>query len=229
MWALEAVDDELAPLVREMLADADEGIRYFNPDHDRTHHRVEGRASTADPTTWPAPEPLRALPPRAPPALRARPAEEPGSTPAPTRDPAARRPSGPAAQRPSGPAVAAYHPDCPEALIPALVRRQPGYFSHGSIRSPAVARALIADPPVRDLPIRGLGDPLYEGLLTRSEIPTGARAAGHVLIVCHGYARDLVRTHLRDDADARTVASNPLRDFTGTPTELPTTAATVTS
>ncbi|MEU0936268.1 hypothetical protein [Embleya sp. NPDC005971] len=201
-----------------MLADADEGICYSIP-------------TTAAPTTASRAARRRRTRPRGRRRNRCarcpracRPRCGPGRPRSRGRPPRRR-----AARRPGGPTVGAYHPDCPEALIPALVRRQPGYFSHGSIRSPAVARALIADPPVRDLPIRGLGDPLYEGLLTPSEIPTGARAAGHALIVCHGYARDLVRTHLRDDADAWTVASNPLRDFTRTPTELPTTAATVTS
>ncbi|GCD95503.1 hypothetical protein [Embleya hyalina] len=213
LQALAAVDDELPSHVRKSLADADEGIWYFDPHRGRTHYRIEGRASVADLATWPAPEALRALPSRVPAALWARLAE--GPVPAPTRDPAV--------------VVAAYHPDCPEALIPTLIRRQPGFFSHGSIRSPAVARALIADPPVRDLPIWELGDLLYDGLLTPGEILTGARPAAPALAVCHAYARDLIRGHLRDDDDAWTVAANLLRDFTGTPAELLTTAVAMTS
>ncbi|MFE3200546.1 hypothetical protein [Embleya sp. NPDC059237] len=215
LQALAAIDDELPAHVRKSLEDADEGIWYFDSHRGRTHYRVEGRASAADLATWPAPEVLHALPARVPAALWARLAQDRGPMPAPTRDPAV--------------VVAAYHPDCPEALIPALIRRQPGFFSHGSIRSPAVARALIADPPVRDLPIWELGDLLYDGLLTPGEILTGARPAAPALVVCHAYARDLVRGHLRDDDDAWAVAANLLRDFTGTLAELLATAAAMTS
>ncbi|MYS85975.1 hypothetical protein [Embleya scabrispora] len=213
--ALEAVGDELAFEVVEALSQADEGIWFFDPRYGRIHYRVEGCASATDVATWPAPGPLRALPPRVPPALWTRLAEEPDPEPAPTRDPAV--------------AIAAYHPDCPEALISTLVRRQPGFFSYGSIRSPAVARSLVADPPVRDLLIWEVGDLLRDGLLTPTEILSGARPAAHALLVCRDYAGDLVRAHLREDVDAWIVASNLLSDFAGTPGELLATAAAVAS
>ncbi|MFF7244862.1 hypothetical protein ACFZBU_13300 [Embleya sp. NPDC008237] len=211
--ALETVGDRLPPEVLRPLSAADEGIWFFDPRSGQIRYRVEGCASAADLATWPTPWPLRALPPRVPPALWVRLAEEPDRAPTPFRDPAV--------------AVAAYHPECPEALIATLVRRQPGFFSSGSIRSPTVARALFADPPVRDVPIWEVGDLLRDGLLTPTEILTGARPAAHALLVCRDYAGDLVRGHLRENVDAWIVASNLLSDFTGTLGELLATAAAV--
>ncbi|WP_331770378.1 hypothetical protein OG948_42690 (plasmid) [Embleya sp. NBC_00888] len=211
--ALAEVEDELSAEVVKALARTDEGVWSVDPRRGRTRYRIEGRASPADLETWPSPEPLRALPRRVPAALWRRLAEDPGADRVP--DPAA--------------AVAAYHPDCPEALLHTLVRRHPHFFSYGWVQSPAVARALIADPPVRELPTWELGDLLRDGMLTRAEILAGVRPAAHAVIACRDFARDTVRRRLRDDVDAWVVATSLLRDFPGTLEELLATAAAVTA